>query len=138
MTHERGQAASPRRQCSICLQFFRDMPEGQWRHNYRIHCLLSVRHRRAIAIRPESRYADDAAPLRYNLLAFAAARYRDANAVATAAEASSAFGVPLSTIAHQLRILEHRALIEFVDPAQLAIGLREGAFEMLKSPDPVI
>ena len=109
-----GPDPTRRRQCWICLKYFSDMTEAQWRANAPYH-FMSIRHRRAIRVRKSSPIADDPAVLRYEILQLIRERERSGAVVILQSDLIEAFKLPAPALQRQIELLDHRRLLEAKD-----------------------
>ena len=126
---------APRRQCRICLKFFREMTDAQWRANAPYH-VMSVRHQRAIQVRKSSLVANDPAVLRFQMLKFVQERQRSGRPDVLKVDLLKAFRVASAVIERQIEILEHRNLVDvnLVDEA-CAVRLTHRATAVIDAVD---
>jgi hypothetical protein len=113
-----------RRQCRICLKFFRGMTEAQWRANAPYH-VMSIRHQRAIQVRKSSLFAGDPAVLRFEILHVIRQRERSGNPVVPETDLVRVLKTPAHDVERQIEILAHCQLIDVVHVDEtLSVRLR--------------
>jgi hypothetical protein len=120
-----------RRQCWICLKYFREMTEAQWRANAPYH-FMSIRHQRSIQVRKSSAIPGDPAVLRYEILQLIRQRERSGAVVILRSDVIAAFKLPAPALQRQLEVLDHRRLLEAED---FGIRLKPEAYNVIDAAE---